>query len=83
MKQYEFFLWLHEIPDENGCFTRVRASGERHDHGAWVEVQTYQEPEVPEVPEECSGWVDKETLRASSLGPGLQKSVEKEVPNPE
>ena len=61
----------------------MRASGEGHDEGAWIEVQTYQEPEVPKVPEECFDWVDKDTLRASSEGPGLQSTIEKEVPNPE
>ncbi len=83
VKHYEFLLWLHEIPDEKGCFTRTRDSAEGHDEGDWIEVQTYQEPEMPRVPETCSDWVDKDALRASSEGPGLQKSIEKVVPNPE
>jgi very-short-patch-repair endonuclease len=80
--EYERVLWLHEIPHEKGCYTRLWGPEEEHDPDAWIEVQTAKEPKLPTVPKVCRDWVIEESLHLTTDIPALHDEITKQEPNP-
>lgn len=83
VSEYSQTLWLHEIPQEKGCFTRAWASNEEFDQDLWIEVQTSHEPELPSFPDLCRDWVDWNTIQNTSDLPELLSEITRQFENPE
>lgn len=81
--EYSHVLWVHEIPNEKGCFTQAWGPNEEYDQDVWVEVKTFHEPELPSPPELCRDWIDKNGLRTTKEFPALLNTITKQVRNPE
>ena len=82
LDEYAQVLWIHEIPKEKGCFTQAWGPAEEYDQDVWIEIQTFPEPELPTIPEICSGWVKSDTIRRTSDLPELDTTTTKQVRNP-
>jgi len=80
---YERILWLSDIPQQKGCFTQAWGRDEDFDSDIWIEVQTRREPELPTIPPQCEGWIDKSSLRNKNDLPELLPERIKEIKNPE
>jgi len=80
---YERVLWLSDIPQEKGCFTQAWGRDEDYDSDIWIEVQTRREPELPIIPHQCEGWIDKSSLRKKKDLPELLPERMREIKNPE
>ena len=65
IKDYENILWLHEIPDEDECFTQAWGRNDDIEPDIWIEIKKRDEPIQPKVPKVCDPWVNKETLKNS------------------
>jgi len=81
--EYARILWLSDIPHQNGCFTQAWGRDEDYDADIWIEVQTRREPELPAIPHQCEGWIDKSSLRNKNDLPELLPERIKEIKNPE
>ncbi len=79
IKDYENILWLHEIPDENECFTQAWGRNDDIEPDIWIEVKKRDEPVQPKVPELCDPWVNKETLKNTEGLPELFPTIRVEV----
>jgi len=38
--EYENILWLSDIPQQKGCFTRAWGPDEDYDSDIWIEIET-------------------------------------------
>ena len=83
VKDYEKILWLSDIPEQKGCYTQAWGRDGAYDSDIWIEVQTRREPELPTIPYQCEGWVDKSSLRNKNDLPELLPARIKEIQNPE
>lgn len=83
VNEYEKILWLSDIPQKKGCFTQAWGRDEDYDSDIWIEVQTQREPELPTIPHQCEGWIDKSSLRNKNDLPELQYERTKEIKNSE
>ena len=83
VKDYEKILWLSDIPQQKGCFTQAWGRDEDYDSDIWIEVQTRREPELPTIPRQCKGWIDKLSLRNKNDFPELLHERIKEIKNPQ
>jgi very-short-patch-repair endonuclease len=83
VKDYEKVLWLSDIPQQKGCFTQTWGRDEDYDSDIWIEVQTRREPELPTIPRQCEGWIDKSSLRNKNDFPELLHERIKEIKNPQ
>lgn len=83
INDYEKILWLSDIPQQKGCFTRAWYRDEDYDSDTWIEVQTRREPELPTIPRQCEGWIVKSSLRNKNDLPELLPKRIKEIKNPE
>lgn len=85
VKTYENVLWLHEIPNEKGCFTQAWGINEDIGTDIWVEVQKSDEPALPKIPKTCEAWVNREELTNTEDLPKLFSTitVQVEVQSPE
>jgi len=81
--EYEKNLWLSDIPQQNGCFTQAWGRDEDFESDIWIEVQTRREPELPTIPDQCKGWIDKSSLRNKDDLPELLPERVKQIKNPE
>lgn len=81
--EYSHVLWIHEIPNEKGCFTQARGLSEEYDQDVWIEVRTFHEPELPSTPEICRDWIDKNAIRNTKNFPALLNTITRQVKNPE
>ena len=83
---YRKILWVHDIPHEpKYCFTQAWGQEDEHDDEVWIEVNKFQEPELPKIPQKCADWVKHETLRNTKDLPELYNSivVERKEEDPE
>lgn len=80
--EYERVMWLHQIPHEKGCYTRLWGSEEEHDPDIWIEVQTAKEPQLPTVPKVCRDWVIEESIHQTTDIPMLREEIAIQQPNP-
>ncbi len=71
LTNYERILWLSSIPQQKGCFTQAWGRDEDYDSDIWIEIQTRREPELPTIPHQCEGWIDKSSLRNKNDLPEL------------
>jgi len=83
INDYERILWLSDIPQQKGCFTQAWGRHEDYDSDIWIEVQSRREPELPTIPHQCEGWIDKSSLRNKNDLPELLPERIKEIKNPE
>jgi len=81
--EYENILWLSDIPQQKGCFTRAWGPDEDYDSDIWIEIRTQPEPELPPIPHQCEGWLDKSSLRNKNDLPKLMPERTKEIDNPQ
>ena len=81
--EYSLMLWLHEIPQEKGCFTQAWGQDEEYDQDIWIEIQTRHEPELPSIPKVCRDWVNRNTIRKTSDFPELLNEITRQFDNPE
>ena len=79
---YEKILWISDIPQEKGCFTRAWSQDEDFDPDIWIELQTRKEPKLPPIPNICEGWVDKSSLENKNDFPELLHERIQEIKNP-
>jgi very-short-patch-repair endonuclease len=79
--EYQDTLWIKDIPELKGCFTRAWDSDDESNPDVWIEVQTRREPEVPIVPPSCKEWIDDSTLRNKSDLPELSPEITRLVKN--
>ena len=82
LNEYSKVLWIHEIPKEKGCFTQAWGRNEEYDLDVWVEIQTFPEPELPQVPEICQEWVNHDSIRNTSDFPELRNTITRQTKNP-
>jgi very-short-patch-repair endonuclease len=80
--EYKEVLWLHELPEEKGCFTQAWGQNEEYDRDVWMEVQKRPEPELPAVPEVCKEWVNWSTIRRTNELPELLPTITRQAKNP-
>lgn len=80
---YEKVLWVSSIPHQRGCFTQGWGADEEHEPDEWMEVRSWQEPELPAMPARCKAWVDLPTLRNKNDLPGLIPEITRQIPNPD
>jgi len=83
LTNYERILWLSSIPQQKGCFTQAWGRDEDYDSDIWIEIQTRREPELPTIPHQCEGWIDKSSLRNKNDLPELLPERIREIKNPE
>jgi very-short-patch-repair endonuclease len=80
---YEKVLWVSSVPRERGCFTQAWGRDEEHEQDEWLEVQSWREPELPAVPDQCKIWVSLPSLRNKNDLPLLLPEVTQQVQNPD
>ncbi|MHC1623692.1 MAG: AAA domain-containing protein, partial [Candidatus Methanospirareceae archaeon] len=81
VSEYKKILWLSDIPHEKGCFTSAWGEDEDYDPDIWVEVETYDEPKLPDVPEICKDWIDTNALRNKRELPKLKTEIARLIKN--
>lgn len=81
VEKYMRCLWVGDIPEQKGCFTRAWGAEEGTDSEVWIEVQRQPEPSLPAVPACCKDWVDMGSLRDKKNRPHLQRERTKLVKN--
>ena len=59
VSEYENVLWIKDIPKQKGCFTQAWGRDEDFDSDIWIEIQTKREPDVPDLPPLCKGWIEE------------------------
>ena len=69
--EYERVLWIKDIPQERGCYTRAWDTDAESESDIWVEVQTYREPVKPSPPPKCEGQYDPHTIKNTNQIPEL------------
>lgn len=74
VKDYNNLLWFDEIPKQKGCFTQAWGISEVSPE-VWLEVKKRSEPSVPEYPEICEDWIDRENLYQSEEIPELKQTI--------
>ncbi len=76
LDDYRKVLWVHDIPNEpNYCFTQAWGPEAEQDTDVWIEIKKFPEPKLPKIPEQCTDWVKKETLRNTKELPELFDSI--------
>ncbi len=75
-------LWVSDIPQERGCFTRAWGNDEEYDQDIWIEIQTTPEPALPRVPDICQDWVDQDSIRKTNDFPELLDEITRQMENP-
>ncbi len=83
INDYDKILWLSDIPQQKGCFTQAWGRDEDYDSDIWIEIQTRREPDLPTIPDQCEGWIDKSPLRNKNDLPQLLPERIKKIKNPE
>jgi hypothetical protein len=83
LSKYNKVLWLADIPEAEGCFTRAWAEDNGRDEDEWIEIRNRPEPRVPTVPVQCRDWVDEATLRKTNELPELRRQITRTVKNPD
>lgn len=75
---YHSVLWFSEIPKQKGCFTQAWKVSEQAPE-IWLEVKKHPEPPIPEIPEKCEDWVNKESLYDSDEIPELYSTIQQDT----
>jgi len=78
ISHYENVLWFFDLPKQKSCFTQAWGPSEDTPE-IWLEIKKEAEPPVPDVPEECEDWVNKETLYQSEELPQLYSSIQHSI----
>jgi len=79
IETYENILWLHEIPHEKGCVTQAWGNSEEIGPDIWLEIQKTNEPHLPNYPESCKGWVNRDALQDTEDLPELFSTIAVQV----
>ena len=82
VSEYEKVLWIGDIPRQKGCFTQAWGRDEDYDSDVWIEVQNRREPGMPDVPDQCKDWIDKNVLRDKDDLPELLPEITVQIRNP-
>ncbi len=81
--EYTKVLWVSSIPREQGCFTNAWGRDEEYESDVWLEVQNRREPALPNVPVQCTDWVNLPSLRNKNNLPELHAEITHKIQNPE
>ncbi|TEB10431.1 AAA domain-containing protein [Pelotomaculum propionicicum] len=75
-EEYRKVLWVHNIPQElRYCFSRAWGQEDEHGDAVWIEVKKFPEPRLPEVPDICRDWINREKLRSIEDLPLLYETI--------
>jgi len=80
---YQNVLWIKDIPQQKGCFTRAWSDDDDVNSEIWIEIQHRREPDLPDIPDKCKDWIDVNTLRKKNDIPELLSKITKEIRNNE
>lgn len=83
LDQYEKVLWLHQIPQDSGCFCAAWTIGQDEESDTWVRIQRPRLPEAPAVSGVLEPWIVKQELNNPGQVPKLSPVIAEEMEDTE
>ncbi len=68
-------LWLHELPQQDGCYCAGWPQHQNADDNVWVEIKKQSLPKIPQPPESCAPWIHKESFQDPDGEPLLLETI--------
>lgn len=71
LDEYEKLVWVSEIPEDRGCFSRAAAAGDESNADIWIEIRNRPAPEWPAIPVNIRDFVNVDSLKNTHKVPTL------------